>query len=178
MEWPMWISTVQGGRRHARTWATVSLVLVTTVLLLAACGSETSSPDPQPPATDASGATLMGGTPDRQLSLSFQDISFEPDTLTVAVGEIVEIEIENAGALPHDFTIERIDAELAMQHQPAQHAPAGHDAHSDAAAVHLALAPGDRMVARLRVAEPGTYDFYCAEPGHRDAGMVGTLVVD
>jgi uncharacterized cupredoxin-like copper-binding protein len=27
-------------------------------------------------------------------------------------------------------------------------------------------------------APPGTYTFYCAIPGHRQAGMVGTITVE
>jgi uncharacterized cupredoxin-like copper-binding protein len=26
-------------------------------------------------------------------------------------------------------------------------------------------------------AAPGTYDFYCSTPGHKEAGMVGKLIV-
>ena len=32
-------------------------------------------------------------------------------------------------------------------------------------------------VLRLRVAAPGTYEFFCSVPGHRGGGMRGTLVV-
>jgi uncharacterized cupredoxin-like copper-binding protein len=151
-------------------------VLLLAVVTLAACGSDTSE-QPSPATTPGPGTDLLGSPPDRQVSLMFHDIRFEPDRIEVSAGEIVELDVQNAGALPHDFTIERIDAELAMQHEPAQHAPAGHDAHGEEAAVHLALIGGDRMVARLRMHEPGEYVFYCAEPGHRDAGMVGMLIV-
>ena len=29
----------------------------------------------------------------------------------------------------------------------------------------------------LRIDEPGTYKFWCAEPDHRKSGMTGTIVV-
>lgn len=160
--------------RHRRSGVLAAILLA--LVVFAACGSDTSE-QPSPATTPGPGTNLLGSPADRQITLTFHDIRFEPDRIEVATGEIVEIEVQNAGVLPHDFTIERIDAELAMQHEPAQHAPAGHDAHGEEAAVHLALTGGDRMVARLRVHEPGEYVFYCAEPGHRDAGMVGTLIV-
>ena len=161
--------------------AGIGALLTVGLLLLGACGTETPSVDTEAPMdapTDAPDTPLMGGTPDRQLTIAFEDIRFAPAELTMPAGEVVEIEVENVGALTHDLTIDHIDAEVAMQHEPAQHAPAGHDAHGDAAVVHLALAAGDRMVARLRVHEPSEYTFYCAEPGHREAGMVGTLIVE
>jgi uncharacterized cupredoxin-like copper-binding protein len=176
----------KSGRMRQR--AGMGALLATGLLLLGACATETPSVETDPPTaaptaaptdapTDAPDLPLMGSTPDRQLTVAFQDIAFAPAELNIAAGEVVELQVENVGALTHDFTIEHIDAEVAMQHEPAQHAPAGHDAHGDAAVVHLALAAGDRMVARLRVHEPGEYAFYCAEPGHREAGMVGTLIV-
>jgi plastocyanin len=36
---------------------------------------------------------------------------------------------------------------------------------------------GDRGKLRLRL-EPGRFTFYCSVPGHRAAGMQGTLVVE
>jgi uncharacterized cupredoxin-like copper-binding protein len=156
--------------------ARVLVALLLALVVSAACGSDTSEPA-APATTPGPGTDLLGSPADRQVTLTLHDVRFEPDRIEVLAGEIVELDVQNAGALPHDFTIERIDVDLAMQHEPAQHSPAGHDAHGDEAAVHLALAGGDRMVVRLRVHEPGEYVFYCAEPGHREAGMVGTLIV-
>jgi uncharacterized cupredoxin-like copper-binding protein len=163
----------RGTSGRTRQLTRIGVVLTASLLLFGACGTETPAADTEAP----TGAPLMGAVPDRQLTVTFQDIAFAPGELTIAAGEVVELQVANAGVLTHDFTIERIEAEVAMQHEPAQHAPAGHAAHGDAAVVHLALAAGDRMVARLRVHEPGEYTFYCAEPGHREAGMSGTLIV-
>ena len=109
------------------------------------------------------------------LVVELQDIAFGPTDLTVRAGELIELELVNTGVIDHDFTIVEIDTDHAY-HNP-DHAAAGHEAHGDEFAMHHALVPGDELMMRFQVHEPGTYEFYCGVPGHREAGMVGTLTV-
>ncbi|HXF37257.1 MAG TPA: multicopper oxidase domain-containing protein [Actinomycetota bacterium] len=68
-----------------------------------------------------------------------------------APGPEVRIALVNDDPMPHDFTIDELG-------------------------VKVALDPGATATARFP-ADPGTYTFYCSIPGHREAGMEGTLVV-
>lgn len=43
---------------------------------------------------------------------------------------------------------------------------------------HVTVRAGGTTEMRLRVSETGSYEYYCAVPGHRAAGMRGTLVVE
>ena len=38
--------------------------------------------------------------------------------------------------------------------------------------------PGQTRTIRFTIDQPGTYRIVCTVPGHADAGMAGTLVVD
>ncbi len=79
------------------------------------------------------------------------DIAFEPTELTIAANTDVTITATNSGALPHTFTITDV-------------ADTGEVASGSSATVTVNL-------------EPGEYEFICTVPGHADAGMVGTLIV-
>lgn len=48
--------------------------------------------------------------------------------------------------------------------------------HEDAA-VHVHTVGGEEAAVTFTPTEPGVYEFYCSVPGHRDAGMIGTLIV-
>lgn len=66
--------------------------------------------------------------------------------------------------------------EVGVSHEEV----AGHDmGHVSADPdIHVAAAPGSRNTIEFTPSEPGEYEFVCTVAGHKEAGMVGTLVVN
>lgn len=84
--------------------------------------------------------------------LGTDSLAFEPSELSAPAGEIT-VELASEEGINHTFVIEELgDREVVA-------ADAGETA---SGTVEL---------------EPGTYTFYCSVPGHRAAGMEGTLTV-
>ncbi|MCA9848515.1 MAG: multicopper oxidase domain-containing protein [Dehalococcoidia bacterium] len=163
-----------------RQWWALVVVAAGVITLTAACGSE-SEADPTPAASSAAESEdLATASVQRELSVEMRDIAFEPLALTGAAGEVIEIRFQNAGAILHDFTIDEMDADVMEMMGGSgvgvdMHMGDDHDA--AARAMHLALDAGQEGRMRLRVHEPGTYSYYCTVPGHREAGMMGTLTI-
>lgn len=80
-------------------------------------------------------------------------LSFEPDTLTTATGTIT-VELTAESAVPHTLVVEDADGDRLVVEAEAGKTATG--------AINL---------------PPGDYVFYCSVPGHREAGMEGTLAV-
>jgi plastocyanin len=81
---------------------------------------------------------------------------FDPDTITVSANTPVQLTLDNRdSALPHDIVIEHLDGRRVDRDAPAH---------------------GQASV-NFTPVTPGTYPFYCSVPGHREAGMMGTLIV-
>ena len=85
------------------------------------------------------------------LSVTATEFAFDPNALTASADTDVTISLTDAGTVEHDFTI-------------------------DEAGVKIAVKPGETGSATVNLSA-GTYTFYCAVPGHREAGMEGTLTV-
>ncbi len=85
--------------------------------------------------------------------LSAETIRFTQDTIHVKSGEPVTLQLANADFVAHSFDIDALD-------------------------LHVAMEPNDNTTARFIAPEPGTYTFTCNIPGHTEAGMVGTLIVE
>ena len=78
----------------------------------------------------------------------------ENPTLRADPGDIVQITLINADNIQHDLVIDELGV------------------HSE----HLEDI-GAQTTMKFQVQEEGAYEYYCSVPGHRQAGMVGTLLV-
>jgi len=87
------------------------------------------------------------------IDLSAVDISFSPKDLTIPANTDVSVTVTNNGVLQHNFVL-------------------------DEAGVDSGLLNGGESATVIINLPAGTYQFYCSVPGHKEAGMVGTLIVE
>lgn len=96
---------------------------------------------------------------------------FEPGSITAPAGEDVTFVVTNAGVLPHEFFV---GDEEAQGHHAAEMATGGPGhAHDDA----LRLEAGETGRITMRFDGAGELLVGCHEPGHYQAGMVGSVEV-
>ncbi len=56
--------------------------------------------------------------------------------------------------------------------------PGAHSFDIDSLDIHVQLPPNSTTAVAIEPTGPGTIEFFCGVPGHRDAGMVGTIDVN
>lgn len=82
-------------------------------------------------------------------SVTLGDFFIDPDEATVDSGAVLDL--TNEGAVDHDLAIDDVVSDL--------------------------VAPGETGTFDTSGVEPGTYEWYCSVPGHKEAGMTGTVTV-
>lgn len=111
-----------------------------------------------------------------EINVEASDFAYQPTSITVPAGEPVTISLNNSGRAEHDFVVEKINVTevQASDSGPAAHHAGGHEADYD---LHFFARAGDTETLQFTALEPGTYEIFCSIEGHKEAGMVGTLVV-
>jgi len=144
----------------------VAFALVLASLALVACGSSSDdSSSTSGETTSESGAAAGGGNEAEGKSAgSATALAFEADpagglaytskTATASAGKVT-VDFTNPQPIPHDVAIEDDSGKTVGQTEVLAEG-------SDSAVVDL---------------KPGEYTFFCTIPGHREAGMEGTLTV-
>lgn len=110
------------------------------------------APAKSPEKAEAEPATGPGGT--LQLAASESDLAYDTTSLSSKPGKVT-IDFTNPSTLEHDVAIEGSGGE-------------------EIAKSDLIAKSKTSVSAELA---PGTYTFFCTVPGHREAGMEGTLTV-
>jgi len=112
------------------------------------------APSTEAPSAAASPEASAGASGDASgnVPLTAIDLAFEPKDFTIPANTDVTVNLTNKGAAIHNFF------------QP--------DSGADTGQVN----PGTSATAVVNL-PPGTYQYWCDIPGHKDAGMLGTITV-
>lgn len=104
-----------------------------------------TSPAANPTAT----ATEAASAAKQTAELEAGDFWFKPNTIAAKAGEAITVTVKNTSPLPHNFSIDAFKVSIYMQ-------------------------PGESNSVTF-TPTAGSQQFYCNLPGHKEAGMVGTL---
>jgi plastocyanin len=86
------------------------------------------------------------------LQLTTEAMRFGQEALQVKVGQEVTLLLDNRDLYGHSFDVDVLN-------------------------IHVKMPANGRTAFTFTPTETGTHTIYCAVPGHREAGMVSTLVV-
>lgn len=86
------------------------------------------------------------------IPLTLTEFKYSDPTVELAADQTATLQLKNAGTVEHDLVIDAIGLKVSIQ-------------------------PGKTASRNIGPLKPGTYEIYCSVPGHKEAGMVGQLVV-
>ena len=139
----------------------LTILLVGAMLAVAGCGGDDEKPSsggsadthPDATATDGDrGRVGGGGGENLALAADASALKFDKSALTAKPGKVT-ITMDNPSDIPHAVR---------------SRATASKDGKT--------VGKGEKSIASADL-KPGEYTFYCPVPGHREAGMEGTLTV-
>lgn len=99
---------------------------------------------------DLSDGGVVSATTTREINMVSGNLFFTPTNLTLVENQPVRITFQNTGT--HTFTINELGVNFTIS--------------------------GSSGVAEFTPSTSGTFEYYCAVPGHRQGGMFGTLTVE
>ena len=103
-------------------------------------------------ASSTSPGIALTGPPASTVTLTALNTKFLQTAFDTKSGEVIGIFVTNKDAYAHSFDV-------------------------DALGTHIQLPANSTTFVALKPTAAGALQFYCAVPGHRDAGMVGTITV-
>lgn len=85
--------------------------------------------------------------------ITVEKTAFVETSLEMNNGEVLGLFVVNKDPFPHSFDIDSLD-------------------------IHVQLPPNSTTAVAINPSASGSLEFFCGVPGHREAGMVGTIAVD
>jgi plastocyanin len=103
-------------------------------------------------ALTACGGGASGGGQPLNVTVTLNEFKFDPATVNATPGQTVNLTVKNIGSVPHTWVL-------------------------PAANVKLNVDPGKSDTKTFTAPAAGSYDIQCDIAGHKEAGMIGKLIV-
>jgi uncharacterized cupredoxin-like copper-binding protein len=155
---------------------------IAAALLLAATGAQYVSAAPGEAGHSHGHADYSAGEPGdpkkpaRVMQITMRETDgkmvFIPDRVEVKKGEQVRFVLRNSGELEHEFILATTEENLKHAEQMKKFPEMEHDDPNG-----KRLVPKKSAEIVWRFTKAGTFEFGCLIPGHREAGMTGTVIV-
>jgi uncharacterized cupredoxin-like copper-binding protein len=114
--------------------------------------------------------------PSRDIAITMKEADgkmlFVPDKIAVKKGEQIRFKLMNNGLLDHEIVLSTLEDNLKHAKEMEKNPEMEHD---DPNAKRLPPSKSGEILWKFTKA--GTFDFSCLIPGHRQAGMSGTITV-
>lgn len=91
--------------------------------------------------------------PPNTIQYTTKEMRFGQTELHIKAGQEITLQLQNYDLYAHSFDIDELN-------------------------LHVQMPANNQVTTQFTAPEPGTYTIYCSVPGHREAGMIATLVVE
>lgn len=155
----------------------LAMMLAVSPLAIYASGDHSGSHEPAvelDPVENEFGRYQPNMTITKTIRITMSDqMSFTPNLIKVKKGDVIKFVHSNPGQIMHEFvlgTSKSLDEHAVMMKKfPGME-------HSEPYMTHVA--PGKKGEIIWQFTESGEFSFGCLIPGHYDAGMKGTVIVE
>jgi uncharacterized cupredoxin-like copper-binding protein len=117
--------------------------------------------------------------PDRQIKIGAYDtMRFDPPTITVDAGSVVEFVVTNNGKIAHAWSIDTVKEQAEHEKGMQNVAMADMMGHMDSEPNGFVLQPGETKTLIWTFTKGSDIQYACHLPGHFPAGMHGTVSIE
>jgi uncharacterized cupredoxin-like copper-binding protein len=149
----------------------ISLTAVTLVALASAAALPARGHEQHAHGGYAAGEPGNPKQPSRTVEIEMTEMAFTPYRIEVKRGEQIRFVIRNAGTEDHEFLLASTEENLKHAEVMKKHPHMEHDEPNG-----VRLAPKKTAEIVWKFTKPGTFEFACLIPDHRDYGMTGRVI--
>jgi uncharacterized cupredoxin-like copper-binding protein len=114
--------------------------------------------------------------PSRVIEITMREgdgkMMFRPAKLVISRGEQIRFKLKNVGLLPHEFLLATTKENVKHAEEMKKFPEMEHDEPNG-----IRLEPNKSGEVVWRFTKKGEFEYGCLIPGHREAGMIGIIVV-